>query len=391
MRRFLLLIGTLVLFGAIGAGIYLGGVAPVATGYAARIGCSFVHLQGQPVADLEPELPPNPLVPYLRPTADERGVSVTLLGLWESRAIITDTGGCQQIDPSDDDPPLDALEVEYGADDVTIPTDLDAAAVTAGFDPAALAATLDAAFEEDADPLTEVGTRAIAVLADGVLIAEQYAAPFDADTPLLGWSMTKSVADALTGRLVELGVVDTSDTNLREDWADDDRSEISVQHLLTMTDGLQFDEVYEVDTDATQMLFTVRGAGDFAAEKPLADPPGTRWEYSSGTTNILCTMLGNRAEDAGIAGRSVMLTDLLFGPLAMTSATVGTDVTNTPVCSSFGYATARDWARFGQFYLQDGVWGGERLLPFGWVAASTTPVAADRQSPRRVARRGPVS
>jgi CubicO group peptidase (beta-lactamase class C family) len=143
-----------------------------------------------------------------------------------------------------------------------------------------------------------------------------------------------------------------------------------------MTDGLDFEEVYDPGTDATQMLFTPGSTADFAAGKPLANPPGTRWNYSSGTTNILCAV----AQEAAGAGPE-LVHELVFEPLGMASALLEPDADGGIVCSSFPYATARDYARFGQWFLQDGEWAGEQLLPEGWVAYSTTPVTLPTEHP----------
>jgi CubicO group peptidase (beta-lactamase class C family) len=124
------------------------------------------------------------------------------------------------------------------------------------------------------------------------------------------------------------------------------------------------------------MLFTPRDTGAYAADKPLLHPPGTRWEYSSGTTNILCDV----AHQASGLGPE-MAHELVFAPLGMTSAVLEPDVSGGLVCSSHLYATARDWARFGQWYLQDGEWDGEQLLPDGWVEYSTTPVDLPTENP----------
>ena len=153
--------------------------------------------------------------------------------------------------------------------------------------------------------------------------------------------------------------------------------DITLEHLLTMTSGLSFEEVYDPDTDATRMLFLPGDTGAYAAEQPLLATPGEVWSYSSGTTNILCDV----AQEASGLGTE-LAHELVFAPLGMASAVIEPDASGGLVCSSFPYATARDWARFGQWFLQDGEWDGQQLLPPDWVETSTTPVPnADPETP----------
>jgi CubicO group peptidase (beta-lactamase class C family) len=120
------------------------------------------------------------------------------------------------------------------------------------------------------------------------------------------------------------------------------------------------------------MLFLEGDFAGYTAKQPLAAEPGTVWSYASGTTNLLCRIMRQRVGGSDSDYFNFPRT-ALFGKLGMTSAILEPDASGTFAGSSFAYATARDWARFGQFYLQDGVWNGERLLPEGWVAYSTTP------------------
>lgn len=363
---------------AAGAGLawYLGPIAPIATGYAAEITCSAVFLADRDVDDAAGDLPDNPLVPLLRTRVDDSAgsVSTSLVGLWRSTAHVH-AHGCTLADerpPFDPGPPSPPTDdpAPWPEGDAPVP-------LPDGTDGDRLEAALDAAFAEDDPDGRERNTRAVVVVHDGELIAERYGDGFDASTRLLGWSMGKSLAGAAAGRLVHEGLLDLDADGLRPEWGDDDRADITVRHLLEMTDGLAFEEVYDPDTDATRMLFRPGDVAAYAADQPLQAEPGTRWAYSSGTTNLLCAV----AQDASGLGPE-LVEQLVFAPLGMTSGVVEPDATGTPVCSSFAYATARDWARLGQLYLDDGVWDGQRLLPEGFVADSTAPVpSADPQTP----------
>lgn len=241
---------------------------------------------------------------------------------------------------------------------------------TAGGRPA-LNAVVKRAFSEP-DPRRRRRTRAVLVVKDGRVAAEQYAAGFTEATPFPGWSMTKSVFGALIGVLVGKGRLSLGDRALLPHWRDGDpRAAITVEDLLRMRSGLEFSELYsDFSSDVIRMLFLETDAAAYAASRPLSAPPGTVWSYTSGTTNIL----------SKIARQIVGETDYphwprraLFDPLGMDSAVMEPDAAGTFVGSSFMLATARDWARFGQLYLQDGVWQGRRILPEAWVAFSTRP------------------
>jgi len=243
-----------------------------------------------------------------------------------------------------------------------------------------LRAALDWAFLEP-NPALLRRTRAVVVVYKGKLVSERYADPFTKDTPLLGWSMSKSVVNALVGVLVREGRISLSDPVPIPGWqgAGDLRREITWDQLLHMTSGLEFNEDYSHPlADVTYMLLGVPDAAAYAAAKSLRAEPGTRWSYSSGTTNIIAYAIRQ------IVGESDYLAfprRALFDRLGMASAVMETDAAGTFVGSSFMYATARDWARFGLLYLNDGVWAGQRVLPQSWVAYSRAPApnAPDRR------------
>ena len=365
------LLGLGVLAAALLGGVlwYLGPIAPIATGYAAKSTCSAHVVSERALADAQGDLPPNPLVPLLRLSADpdEGQVTASLLGAWSTTAYATEGLGCTL---AEEDPGFAPLAVgAHERSDAPWPDGDGPPRVPAEVDEQALEAAIDAAFVEDDPDGGARNTRAVVVAKDGELIAERYGPGFGAETRLLGWSMTKSVANAMIGRLVGAGTLDLDDNRLRPEWADDERAGITLEHLLTMTSGLAFDEVYDPDTDATRMLFAPGNAAAYAAEQPLLHEPGTVWNYSSGTTNLLCDL----AHETSGTGPE-LARELVFDPLGMSSAVMEPDAGGSLVCSSFMYATARDWARFGQWFLQDGAWDGERLLPEGWVEWSTTPV-----------------
>jgi len=236
----------------------------------------------------------------------------------------------------------------------------------------ALERALESAFREPRSGSPR-RTRAIAVARGGRLLAERYAPGISAETPLNGWSMGKSALGVLLGVLVGEKRLSPEDRGLLSEWRGpgDRRARISLEDLLRMRSGLAFSEVYsDLGSDVTRMLFAEPDAAGFAASRPLAHPPGTRWQYSSGTTNIL-SLIARRA--LGDREYAAWPRQALFDPLGMSSAVLEADASGTFVASSFLFASARDWAKLGLLMERDGVWDGRRLLPEGWVRFLTTP------------------
>jgi CubicO group peptidase (beta-lactamase class C family) len=238
-------------------------------------------------------------------------------------------------------------------------------------------AALDEAFTEPG-AIPSRRTRAVVVVQHGRVVAERYAPGYNADSPLPGWSMTKSVVNALVGVLVREGRLALDEPLRVPEWATagDLRGGITLRQALQMSSGLQFTETYGNPLgDVLWMLFGTGDAARFAASKSLAAPPGTQWSYASGTTNIIARALrhavGGGDEDYWLFPRRA-----LFEPLGMASAVLEPDAAGDFVGSSFMLATARDWARFGTLYLQDGIWGDKRVLPEGWVRFSAAPAPA---------------
>jgi CubicO group peptidase (beta-lactamase class C family) len=345
-------------------------VAGVGAAYKAKALCSALFVSG---LDLDPERADEVsadayrLMRLFRARVDRGSKSVTasFFGLGPRTAVFRPgLGAALAFRPL---PPAPRFE-PVRPSDASRPWPAGEAAPPAA--PAALARVLEAAFAEP-DPRRARRTRAVVVVKDGRLAAERYAPGFSAATPLNGWSMTKSVLGALIGTLVGEGRLSLTDKALLSEWRGDPRAEIAVEDLLRMRSGLRFSEVYSDPlSDVTRMLFDGPDAGGFAAARPLAHPPGTNWQYASGTTNILSL----------IARRALGETDYprwprraLFDPLGMGSAVFETDASGTFVGSSFLFATARDWARFGLLHASDGVWDARRVLPEGWVKRVTTP------------------
>jgi CubicO group peptidase (beta-lactamase class C family) len=230
-------------------------------------------------------------------------------------------------------------------------------------------------------------TNALLVVADGRIVTEWYGEGLNESATHISWSMAKSITHALVGIAVRDGLLDVSNTNLLSEWSEDERSQISLRDLLMMRSGLSWVEDYvdENTSDVIDMLFgESEHTGDhasYAASKPLAHPPGTFWEYSSGTTNIVARILASALGESLGSHDAVLsyMNDRLFGPIGM-SAIPKFDEAGTFVGSSFVYATARDFARFGYLYLCEGEWNGTRILPVGWTSECAVAHAVDEES-----------
>ena len=219
--------------------------------------------------------------------------------------------------------------------------------------------------------------RAIVVMYDGKLLAEHYAPGFDKNSRMLGWSMAKSVTSALVGILVKQGKLDVNKPAPVPEWADakDKRHAITLQHLLQQTSGLDFEENYNKYSDATRMLFNKADMAAYTASRPLKIAPGTQFYYSSGNSNILSRIV---RQTVGNSNYYSIIYDSLFHKLGMYSAVIEPDASGTMVGSSYVFATARDWARFGLLYYNNGIVNGQQLFTGDWVKQTITPFAADK-------------
>jgi CubicO group peptidase (beta-lactamase class C family) len=214
----------------------------------------------------------------------------------------------------------------------------------------------------------------------GVIVAEQYGPDTDADSTLISWSMAKSMTQTALGICVARGLLHLHAPAPVPEWQHDDRRHITIEHLLQMRSGLAWREIYtEAEgSDVIEMLF-LSGKDDvagYASALPLAHEPGTVWEYSSGTTNILARIITDALGGTRDA-METLLDDDLFGPLDMTSTTAKFDERGTFIGSSFVYATARDFARFGELYRLGGRWGEREIVPAWWAQRAATDIPVE--------------
>jgi CubicO group peptidase (beta-lactamase class C family) len=297
-----------------------------------------------------------------------RQVTATWLGVFESRAIYREGFGCMLVHgelSGDSLPTQGMVRAKY-----------ESSALGIASRSAELEVALNRAFAEPAAPPYR-RVKAIVILHDGKLVAERYADGYTTETPILGYSLAKSVTNALIGILVRQKKLSVEQRAPVAAWehASDPRREITIDALLRMSSGLAIEESDTGLDPVSRMLFLEPDMAGFAERAQLKAVPGATWEYTSGNTLILSRIIrdavgGHAQEVAEFARRE------LFEPLGITTATIEFDSTGTPVGSIYVLASARDWARFGELYLNDGIVNGQRILPEGWVSYSALPTLA---------------
>jgi CubicO group peptidase (beta-lactamase class C family) len=373
-----------------GAIYFLNSALPIGTGYSAKYLCSHLFLAGQDPAQVF-EMDVKPTHFLFKPVRfqvdyDAKAVTARAFGFWKPMTAAYREGcGCTLVVDTDLNTLYaqtnDISPIQVTRTDAPWPSGsrVETGILPVGVDKKLLDSVMAEAFTEPG-PDTRRNTRAIVIVLGDRIIAEAYADGYDNNTPFLGWSMCKSVSSTLAGILVKDGTLDIYAPAPVPAWhaAEDPRNRITLDMMLRMSSGLAFEESYAPFADATDMLYASRSMAAFAAAKPLAAEPDTLWSYASGTTNILSKIIMDHTGGT-LAGFYTFAMERLFLPLHMYSAVIEPDASGAFVGSSYMFATARDWARYGLFLKKDGVWNGNRLLPEGWMTYATTPAAAAPQ------------
>lgn len=251
--------------------------------------------------------------------------------------------------------------------------------VTDGF-PAELNAhkidqALDAAFASPAGM-----TAAVVVTWRGHIIAERYAKGITAHTQLESWSMGKSVTAALMGVLIQQGAYDLEQPAPIPEWRapNDPRAKIRIADLLHMSSGLRIRGPYDPEYDATgpypDHLYLYTGSVDsfhYAATRPLEWPPNTVGRYRN-TDPVLVNYLIRLAVERRNETYASFPQRALFDKIGVRSMVIETDPFGNLLTQGYDLACARDWARLGNLYLQDGEWNGQRILPHGFTKFVST-------------------
>jgi CubicO group peptidase (beta-lactamase class C family) len=241
--------------------------------------------------------------------------------------------------------------------------------VFANIDYAKLNAAVANAFDEKGK--IDKRTRSVIVIYKDKIIAEKYAPGIDKNSKILGWSMTKSITATMFGILQKQGKLDINKPAPIAEWVNDERAKITINDLLHMNSGLEWEEDYTKICDATQMLFQAEDMSQSQLIKPAQFKPNTHWNYSSGTTNLLSGILRKQFKTHQ-EYLDFWYSDLI-DKIGMNSMLVETDMAGNYVGSSYSWATTRDWAKFGLLYLHKGNWNGEQLFDENWAKYVATP------------------
>jgi CubicO group peptidase (beta-lactamase class C family) len=373
--------GVLTILGAaiISFAVYLNSLLPIITGYASKNLCSDVFLSNRKPEDVEAIDLNFSFIKYTKNSINYDEKSVTSHFLWgKSKAIyrpgfgVTLLRGISEENLRKSRYPSGA-EPGYSQDSIKWPFGNILPGKNTGIDTIKLN---NIARKLITDNDYKGNAFAFVVVHKGVLVVEAYKPQFNQKTRFLSWSMAKSFVNAMVGILVKQGKVDIMQPTGLDEWKNDERSKITLNNLMQMQSGLKWNEDYGNRSDVTLMLHCESDMGHFALDRPMAYPTGTHWYYSSGATNIVCYLLRKKFSNDSLY--YVFANNQLFNKIGAPDAVLEVDPAGTRIGSSYLYATARDYARFGLLFENDGVFNGERILPEGWVKYTTTVASASK-------------
>lgn len=365
---------------------------PLGTGHSAHELCSRVFVSGQDPALIIEDILVQKVYPLqwiwkLDINVDEQMVSVGApfsTRFHNATAVHREGQGCTVLHGQRGDGEalarLRETAIETVVPGVALPDDqywpdgsLGVTSEVGAYDGDAIERMMDGMFEEfSTHRFEQINTYAVLLVHDGRLVAERYAPGHTQENRMLGWSISKSITALLLGILHEQGDIDLSDVVALEHSHD---HEVTVQHVLNMASGLDFNEGYEGESDISRMLYLEADASAYARSRPLRHEPGTRFYYSTGDTQILSDIIqlavGGTAQSA-----HEFYQGALFHRLSIQSAVVEHDAAGTFIGGARMFMTARDWARIGLLMLNEGRWNGEEIVSKEWIEAMVTPSPA---------------
>lgn len=349
----------------------------VATGYGAKCMASGIFVANRTPEDIKNNDLDYSIVKYTSHSINyiEKRVTTTIFGLAKQTAIFREGLGCCLLGES-------AIIDTNIRHSLSVPIyksfwnqewpagDLRSNCIDGNIDTVKLNSAIDQAFDKPGSNIKR--TAAVVVAYKGKLIGEKYwkEQHISDETRLWGWSMNKSILNAMIGILIRQKKLNLNASAPVIEWIEDPRRNITINDLLQMSSGLKWNEDYGKLSDVTTMLYKKWNCYEYAISFPFENDAGSIWKYSSGSTNILSGII--RKSIANDEKYHLFPYNELFNKIGMSSMILETDLSGHFVASSYGYATAKDWARFGQLYLQDGVWRGDTILPKGWVKYSST-------------------
>ncbi len=344
------------------------------SGFSAKSVASAHFIDGRDLQRIEASDNDIPLVKLARNSinSDEKSASSSVFGLKKRTAIYRNGLGSVLIDDLfDADKPYLKPERIYKKNDLPFPygdvepTDT----LFENVDYKRLQKAIDNAF--DTGDKLEKRTRSLLVIYKDKIIAERYDTNFNKDSRILGWSMTKSITATYFGILQQQNKFDINKPAPVAEWKNDSRSKITTNHLLQMNSGLEWEEKYDKISDATKMLFRDRDMTKSQISKPLVGKPLMTWNYSSGTSNLLSGIL--RKQFNSHQEYLNFWYSALIDRIGMHSMLIEADMHGNYVGSSYGWATTRDWAKFGLLYLHRGNWNGDHVFNESWADYVATP------------------
>jgi CubicO group peptidase (beta-lactamase class C family) len=301
-----------------------------------------------------------------------KSVSASVFGLMKRTAVYHDDLGCQLLQKGVKIPEINYFPVPHNCPaEAPYPygNEEQKDSILPNVNYKKLQNTIVGIFDDEGKD--SLKTRSLLVLYKDIIIAENYSPSFNKKSLMLGWSMTKSLTATLFGVLEKQGKINLSNSHLFPEWENDNRAEITLNGLLQMSSGLEWNEDYNGISDVTQMLFLDKDMSEMQLNKPLAFEINKHWNYSSGTTNLLSKYLRNQFKthedylDFPIRQ--------LYDKLGMSSMLMETDLSGNYIGSSYGWATTRDWGKLGLLYLHRGNWNGEQIINESWVDYVSTP------------------
>ncbi len=357
----------------IGGVLYLNPLLPIITGYAAKNLASGVFLGNRTQESLEATDLNFSFIKHVNNEVDYDNKTVESSFLWhKSKAVYIEGYGSIlvndfSIEEIKSRPYRPGPVWHPKQDSIPWPAgELIADTIPLGIDVDQLNVFLDSVFTGN---LPFKGTFAVMVTYKGQLVAEKYAEGFGPENRFLSWSMAKSITSALAGILAGEEKFDIYAEADIEEWKDDKRRAITPDQLIRMNSGLEWNEDYGNSSDVNKMLFRKGDMAAYTIARDLDYKPGTCFEYSSGSTNVVSLLLRKAIGDD--ADYMSFPREALFERIGMTSAIFEPDASGTFIGSSYVYATMRDYTRFGLLYLNNGNWLGEQILPEGWVEYTT--------------------